>query len=273
MLDLPLSAVPLAFLDFETTGLFPSRGDRVCEVAVQHVIGDTVVLSYASLVNPERPLSARSFAINGIGADLLAVAPTFGAIAATVRAALEGAVIVAHNAPFDLEFLHAELRLAGLPPLAAPAIDTLELARRLFARRPSHSLAALATSLGLAAPSHRAMDDVVALRSVFAEMRARLVALGITTLGATLRYARGFAPDDPEPQPPAPIADALREGRLLKIVYSSRTNPEPTERLVRPIELISQHGVVFLRAYCYLREDLRVFLVEKISAVELVGGE
>ena len=269
MLDLPLSAVPLAFLDFETTGLYPRRGDRVCEVAIQRVVGDTVALSYATLVNPQRPLSAQSFAINGIAADQLAGAPTFDAIAGDVRAALAGAAIVAHNAPFDLEFLHAELALAGAPPLNAPVIDTLALARRLLLGRQSHSLAALAASLGAEALAHRALADVLALRVVFADLAARLAARGVTALGDVLRYARGFDPGQPDPVAPPPIADALRDGRLLRIVYSSRTSPDPTERVVRPIELISQRGVVFLRAYCYLREDLRVFLVEKITDIEI----
>jgi DNA polymerase-3 subunit epsilon len=269
MLDLPLNSAPLAFLDFETTGLYPRRGDRVCEVAIQRVVGGDIALTYATLVNPERPLSAQSFAINQIAPEQLAGAPRFEEVAASVRAALDGAVIVAHNAPFDLEFLHAELALAGQPPLIVPAIDTLALARRLFPRRQSHSLAALAASAGLPPPSHRALDDVLALRVVFDDMAARLASQGIASLGDVLRYARGFDPGQPDPQLPEPIAEALRGGRLLRIVYSSRTSAGPIERVVRPIELISQGGVVFLRAYCYLREDLRVFVVEKIVAMAI----
>src|SRR6187200_1992771 len=117
MLELPLSSIPLAFLDFETTGLSPRRGDRVCEVALQRVVGDIVETNYTTLVNPQRPLSARSFTINQISAEQLAAAPTFSSIAGALRAALADTVIVAHNAPFDLEFLHAELALAGQPPL------------------------------------------------------------------------------------------------------------------------------------------------------------
>jgi DNA polymerase-3 subunit epsilon len=115
------------------------------------------------------------------------------------------------------------------------------------------------------------MDDVLALRAVFGDMVARLAAQGIVTLGGVLRYARGFDPGQPDPEPPQALAEALGSGRLLRIVYSSRTNPGPTERIIRPIELISQHGVVFLRAYCYLREDLRVFVVEKMTALEVLS--
>jgi DNA polymerase III subunit epsilon len=273
MLDLPLSAIPLAFLDFETTGLSPRRGDRVCEMALQRVVGGTVETSYTTLINPQRPLSARSFAINQISAEQLANAPTFSSIAGSLRAALTDTVIVAHNAPFDLEFLHAELALAGQPPLRVPAIDTLAIARRLFPKRQSHSLAALATALGSPPPSHRAMDDVLALRVVFDDMAAQLAMLGIYKLGDLLRYARGLLPGDPEPIAPTVIAEALRDDKLLKIVYASRSLPEPTERIIRPIEITSENGVLFLRAYCYLREDLRAFVITKMSVIAIWGDE
>ena len=273
MLDLPLSAIPLAFLDFETTGLSPRRGDRVCEVALQRVVGGVVVASYTTLVDPQRPLSERSFAINQIRDEQLVDAPTFSAIASRLRTALADTVIVAHNAPFDLEFLHAELALAGQPPLLVPAIDTLAIARRLFPKRQSHSLAALATALGSPPPSHRAMDDVLALRVVFDDMTTHLATLGITKLRDLLRYTRGLRPDDPEPIVPAAISEALREGKLLKIIYASRSLPEPTKRLIRPIEVTSENGVLFLRAYCYLREDLRAFVIAKMSAIEILGEQ
>lgn len=268
MLHHPLQNVALTFLDFETTGLHPHRGDRVCEVALQRVVGASVELSLAALVNPGRPLSDQSFLVNGISAADLAQAPAFTELAGTVRAALAGAVLVAHNAPFDLEFFHAELALAGQPPLLVPAIDTLMLARRLFPKRPSHSLGALAAALGLPPPSHRAMDDVLTLRVVFADLAAQLAELGIVSLGDVLRYARGFNPGELEPPAPQLIETALREGRLLRVVYRSRTLPEPTPRVIRPIEIVKQRGVLFLRAYCYLRHDLRVFLIDKLLEIE-----
>jgi DNA polymerase-3 subunit epsilon len=273
MLDRPLQQIPLVFLDFETTGLHPHRGDRVCEVALQRVVGDTVELSFATLVDPERPLSAQSFSVNGIGAAELAGAPKFAEIAGQLSAALAGAVIVAHNAPFDLEFLQAELALAGHPQLLIPTIDTLTIARRLLPKRSSHSLGALALALGAQPPSHRAMDDVLALRAVFADLTAQLAEQGVTTLGDLLRYARGFNPGDPEPLPPPAIADALRDGQLLRVVYRSRTLPEPTARLIRPIEIVKQREALFLRAYCYLRQDLRVFLIDKLIEIELAAEQ
>jgi DNA polymerase-3 subunit epsilon len=129
-------------------------------------------------------------------------------------------------------------------------------------------LAALATALGAAAPSHRAMDDVLALRAVFADLAAQLASQQIFTLGDVLRYARGFNLGEPEPGLPAPISGALRDGRLLRVVYRSRSLPEPIARVIRPIEVIKQHNALFLRAYCYLRQDLRVFLIDKLLEID-----
>ena len=269
MLHYLLGDAPLVFLDFETTGLYPYRGDRVCELALQRVVGDSVELSFSTLVNPGRPLSAQSFSVNHISPDELAGAPAFAAVAGALREALAGGVMVAHNAPFDREFLHAEMALAGLPLPLSPTIDTLTLARRVYPKRQSHSLQALALALDASPPSHRAMDDVRALRAVFADLAARLAEQGIATVGHLLHYGRGFNIGEAEPASPAPIADALRTGRLLRVVYRSRALPEPTVRLIRPIEVIKQREALFLRAYCYLRHDLRVFLIDKLTEIEM----
>lgn len=270
LLDQPLHTVPLVFFDLETTGLFPHRGDRVCEVALLRERGGEPERRFETLVNPQRPLSEQSFLVNGIRAEELAGAPLFAEAAGPLRAISEGAVLVAHNAPFDMEFLHTELARAGLPPIAAPVIDTLALARRLSPRRPSHSLKALALALGAPAPSHRAMGDVLALRAVFADMAAQLATRGIRLLGDVLRYARGFDPGQPEPAAPPPIATALAAGQLLRVRYSSRAQPELTERIIRPIEIVRQRETLFLRAYCYFRQDLRAFVIDKLHDVELI---
>lgn len=269
MLHLPLRDVPLVFLDLETTGLHPHQGDRICEVALHRVAGGQVEATLDSLVDPGRPLSAGAFGVNGIGPEQLAGAPTFAAIVEPLLERLAGAPLVAHNAPFDVEFIRAELARMDRSLPAIPAIDTLALARRLIPHRRSYSLAALATALGGTPPAHRAMADVLALRLVFDDLVPRLEALGITTLGDTLRFARGFGPADPDPIAPPLIAAALREGRLLRIVYVSVRSPQPVERVVRPLAVIRERGALYLRAYCFLRDDLRAFLIDKIQSIEI----
>lgn len=263
-----LRDIPLVFLDLETTGLDVYGDDRICELAFQRVVGGATEATIDQLIDPLRPLSAQSFRINGIAPEDLAGAPRFDEVADLMQAAFDGALLVAHNAPFDIGFLSAELARHDRPPLRNPVLDTLSLARRILPRRRSYSLASLATDLGVQPPTHRALADVLALRAVFEDLAARLEALGITSVDETLRFARGFAPGDPDPAPPPLIADALRDGLLLRIVYNSRSSPAPTERVVRPWELMSEHGALYLRAYCHLRNDLRTFALARILHIE-----
>jgi len=268
MLNPGLHDIPLVFLDLETTGLDVFGEDRICEVALQRVTNGVIEATLDSLVDPRRPLSIQSFRVNGIEPELLAGAPIFDDLADDIMAALDGAVLVAHNAPFDVGFLTSELARIGRPPPRNPVLDTLALARRLLVRRRSYSLAALAADLAVPQPTHRAMADVFALRAVFEDLMGRLGPLAVATLEQLLRYTRGFAPGESEPLLPPLIADALLHGQLLRIVYASRSSPEPTERVIRPWELTNERGVLYLRAYCYLRNDLRTFAITKILHME-----
>lgn len=268
MLDMRLGDVPLVFLDVETTGLSAYGGDRICEVALQRVRCGSDEVTIDRLVNPQRPLSEGAFRVNHISPEHLIGAPLFAELADELVTTLAGAVLVAHNAVFDMGFLNAELVRLGYGPLHNPVIDTLLLARRLLPDRRSHSLAALVAALGGRPPTHRAMADVLALRMVFDDLVWRLAQLRIVSLGETIRFARGFHPGQPEPTLPPLIADALRQRTLLRIVYDSLNGPSPTERVIRPLELMSERTGLYLRAYCYLRDDVRSFALKKILKVE-----
>jgi DNA polymerase-3 subunit epsilon len=264
-----LDALPLVFFDVETTGLFPSQGHRICEVALLRVCNGVIQSRFNTLVDPQRPIEARAFAVNRISADLLRDAPPFAQIAGMVQELLDDAVVIAHNAPFDMAFLGCELTLLGRPLPANPVLDTLVLARRLL-RRHSYSLQALSRDLGLSPPNHRAMSDVWALYGLFRYLAEQLAALGITALGDVLRYQRGLFPEQPDPVQPPLITQALRERRQLRIIYRSRSSPEPTERYIYPLELTQERSGVFLRAFCFLRDDWRSFALDKIEVMELV---
>jgi DNA polymerase-3 subunit epsilon len=120
----PLNQVAFALFDVETTGLSPAYGHRVCEVACLRVHDGLEVGSFESLVDPGRPISPGAFRVNRITPDMLSGAPTFAAVAGPFLALMEGAVLVAHNAPFDLGFLAAELEIPRLAPRfrAAPTL-------------------------------------------------------------------------------------------------------------------------------------------------------
>jgi DNA polymerase-3 subunit epsilon len=111
---------------------------------------------------------------------------------------------------------------------------------------------------------------VLALRGLFDYLAGRMRTNDICTLAEVLRFQRGLLPGQAEPEPPPLIARALHEGRCLRIVYRSRSTPEATERIVRPREVTRERRGIYLLAYCYLRQDQRLFAVDKIEAMELL---
>jgi DNA polymerase III subunit epsilon len=267
----PLVDLALLFLDLETTGLEPGSGHRACEIAMLRERAGAEEGRLESLLAPGRPLDPRAAAVNGLCDDQLAVAPPFAAVAPAVAALAAGTVPVGHNLPFDLAFLNLELAALERPPLLGPSLDTLTLARRLL-RRSSYSLTALCAELELARPSHRAMADVLALRELFHYLRGLMAAQGVLTLADALRLERGLFPGDHEPDAPPLIAMALAAGQTLRIIYRSRSSPEPTSRLVRPLYLSQERNGVYLRAFCELRQDVRTFAIAKIDHAELAEG-
>jgi DNA polymerase-3 subunit epsilon len=269
-LDQPLIETEFAVFDVETTGLNPAYGHRVCEVACQRLRGGVEVGRFEALVDPERRISPGAFAVNGITPDMLADAPPFAAVAPGLLALMDGAVLVAHNAPFDLGFLAVELDLAGLPPPEGPVVDTLTLARRAY-RFPRNGLQAVAAALDVeTGTAHRALGDVMTTGGVLERMLWELEARwGVTTLGRLLDFQGGPIPY-PLPQAvplPPTLAEALdARGEVLMRYVDARGRE--TERLVRPLRVQEQRGILYLAAYCHRAGDMRTFRLDRI--VELI---
>ncbi len=269
-----LTEVEFAVVDVETTGLSAAYGHRVCEVACLRVCNGETLASLESLVDPRRAISEGAFYVNRITPEMLAGAPTFDRVAAPLLAMMDGAVLVAHNAPFDLSFLEAELELAGLPPLENPVVDTLALARRAYAFA-SNSLGAVAGALGIVVgPSHRAMGDVITTHRVLEHMLWDLGGrYGLATLGELLAFQGGpVAHRAPRalPLPPA-IAEALAAGGKVRMRYVDNRGQE-TDRVVRPLRVTEERGNPYLVAYCYYRGELRTFRLDRVVEMMPVSG-
>lgn len=159
--ETPLVELPYVAADVETTGLDPSDGHRVCEIALLRFLRGTVIDSLVSFVNPLRPISPGASAVNGITDAMVFRAPTFSDLFPRILDFLGGDPLVFHNAPFDLSFLRMEAALAGGTWPGNPVIDTLSLARRTRRFR-THSLPAICGQLGIAADFHRAESDAYA---------------------------------------------------------------------------------------------------------------
>ncbi len=268
----PLTDLTLAFLDVETTGLDAYRGDRICEIAIVRSFRDTVETSYQTLVNPGRRISRDASAVNHIRDADVRDAPRFSEVAETVRELLESAVVVCHNAPFDLSFVTNEMQLAGRSLDLPWVVDTLTLARRWYSFG-SNSLPNVARALGIRTPhAHRAMGDALTAREVYRCFTRDLWNRGVRTLGELLRAQGGsaFTPGVTQETLPPEIDEALKSGRRLFLSYIDGSG-RVTERWVTPREVSRTGGIVALVAYCHLRNEERNFRLDRIIAIRVEG--
>jgi DNA polymerase-3 subunit epsilon len=174
--DEPLNAAALAFVDLEMTGLEPKR-DRVLQVCVERVRGDQLEQRICTFVRPEDGRAITNSHIHGIHAADLEGAPRFAELVEPIGRALQGAVLIAHGAKWDVAFLEAEMSRAGQPWTCRHWLCTLALARRGFEQLPSHRLEALASELAIPSPRpHRADNDVAVTRQLFAQLSSKLAA-------------------------------------------------------------------------------------------------
>jgi DNA polymerase III epsilon subunit family exonuclease len=169
--DLPLDRATFVVVDLETTGLRPGTS-RICEIGAVRIRELEPDEEFELLVDPGVPIGPAVSALTGLRDADLRGSP-HPAIA--VRRFLEfagDAVLVAHNARFDLAFLDRETeRLTG-GRLAGPVVDTVGLARRLLAgRTPRAGLASLAQFFGTdARPCHRALPDAQATAEILLQL-------------------------------------------------------------------------------------------------------
>ncbi len=119
-------------LDTETTGLDPKKGHRIIEIAAIELEGRKVSKRhFHHYLDPEREVDEEAARVHGFTWEMLKGRAKFADIANSFLEFVDGAELMAHNAPFDMSFINNELRLLGLPPLQNPVVDTLKLAREM----------------------------------------------------------------------------------------------------------------------------------------------
>ena len=192
--------------DTETTGFDPLTGDRVIEIAAIELINDLPTDNqYHVLLDPERDIPADSTKVHGITNAHVEGKPKFADIVDSMLEFFGDAPLVAHNAPFDFNFIDAELARVQRPSLGrSRMIDTLVLAKTRFPGMPN-SLDALCRRFDIdlsARTTHNALLDCKLLADVYVELT------GGRQRGLVLETVQGlsFAQyERTEPRTPTPI--------------------------------------------------------------------
>jgi DNA polymerase-3 subunit epsilon len=214
-------------LDTETTGLDPSAGDRIIEIAAIELLRDLPTgRVFHHLIDPERDVPEEATRIHGFTRGDLTGKPRFAEIVDDFLAFLGDAPIVAHNAPFDFGFIDAELQRLSLPRLhPSRMIDTLVLAKTRFPGLPN-SLSALCSRFNIDQServTHNALLDCRLLSAVYVELTGGLQR-GLLLTGSS-QSQTAFTYTRTGPRTPRPIVPTRAELETHAAFLSRLKNP------------------------------------------------
>ncbi len=171
--DILLSEAKYVVFDTETTGL-SSMFDRMTEFGAVMIENGAVSKRFDSLINPGVKIPENIVLKTHISDDMVKDKPSIEEIMPEIEKFIDGAILVSHNAAFDMGFLNESRKRMGLPPFNNPVIDTLPLSHYLFPDKRYHNLEALYKNLGLQEykedAAHRADADAESLWNVWAAM-------------------------------------------------------------------------------------------------------
>ena len=202
--DRLLDRVTFVIFDLETTGS-KLPGDRITEIGAVKVRGGKPLEEFQHLVNPGRYIPWSVQRLTGIYDTTVQDEPPVDEILPLFSRFARGAVLVAHNAAFDLRFLAWEGKRLGLD-FSHPSLCTCRLSRRLFGNAGDYRLGSLAGHLGLrVGRRHRALFDARTTSRLLLALLKRLEERGVEVLGDLLDYEKG-----PKARRPKASPDQLR---------------------------------------------------------------
>lgn len=168
-------------LDLETTG-FSAATEKITEVGIMKIKQGEVIDKFSCFVNPEKHIPQRVTEVTNITDDMVKDAETIEKVFPKILEFIEGSVLVAHNAPFDMGFLKQNAKRLG-HEFDYTYLDTLSLAKDLFPNYKKYQLGKIAENLGIKVEvAHRALDDVDTTVKVFNVMIDMLKKRGAKTV-------------------------------------------------------------------------------------------
>jgi DNA polymerase-3 subunit epsilon len=191
--DGPLRQLTYVVFDTETTGLEPQGDDEIVSIGGVRIVNARVLTGeiFNRLVHPGRRIPPASTRVHGISDDHVANAPGLDVVVPDFHAYVGDAVLVAHNAAFDMSFLSKHQRRLGVT-FNQPVLDTVLLAAHVFGADERLTLDALVERFEIALPErerHTALGDARATAFVFLRLIALLEAEGTRTLGDATRVS------------------------------------------------------------------------------------
>ncbi len=160
--------------DLETTGTVPGV-DQIVEIGAVRFNNGIVESVFSTLIDPLRSIPPGASAVNGISDDMVRGKPKIESILPSFAEFCEDLIMVAHNAPFDAQFLNSDIKKFESPAPRGLIIDTLTISRKVFPGLPNYKLGTLVQHLKIPSTGfHRAEEDSTYCGNVFIELVKRI---------------------------------------------------------------------------------------------------
>jgi DNA polymerase III epsilon subunit family exonuclease len=184
-----LEELDFVVVDIEATGA-KMPPNRIIELGAYRIRGGRIVDEFITLVNPEISIPRFVIALTGITNEMVKQASLFAEVAPKWLEFVEDAVLIAHNAPFDTNFLNHEIsRVYPGHRMLNPHLCTVTLSRRAVPGLANYRLETVADHFSIPILNrHRAGSDALATAEVFLRILARLEEHGVRDLAATRNF-------------------------------------------------------------------------------------
>ena len=167
--------------DIETTGFSPVN-NKIIEIGAVKVTNGEIVDRFSTFVNPEVPIPFEIEKLTSINDSMVMEADTIETVLPQFMEFIDGTILVAHNANFDVSFIRENCKRQDID-FDYTYVDTVAIARTLLTGQAKYTLDAVAKTLGISlANHHRAVDDAECTAEIFVKFIAMLKKDDIMTL-------------------------------------------------------------------------------------------
>lgn len=160
--------------DVETTGTVPGV-DTIIEIGAVRFVDGVVDAVFSTLVDPQRPIPPGASQVNGISDDMVKGKPLLQDLLEPLAEFCGDDIMVAHNAPFDAQFLTASIKKFETKAPQGLVLDTLAISRKVIPGLPNYKLGTLVQHLNIPTTDfHRAEEDATYCGHLFINLVKRM---------------------------------------------------------------------------------------------------